>query len=303
MLANSLPEKSDALVKQFEGFSKGDINDVEIIITYLQGGRTKYLAQLGPALERSTVTVMLKDPKDIQHPLFFKSPRGYPVLMVFTQEIRAKKALEKHPEYHHLAHIAFKNLIAGVGVEMGLVINPYEEILTFQFNPQQLNALKGCMLKDLPPSLAQEPMRLAQGMPGKFEGPENDLESKLMAFRHRQIDAPRFLEFLFNSQVFVLPQKDSFEQSGDKIVLAKDPHLFSITYPEYVALAVYTSKTSIKPTMDQYPDFRFAATVQTGGSLSNIASHSGLVINPYWDINLEWNPSQTEQIKGMIHRG
>jgi hypothetical protein len=29
------------------------------------------------------------------------------------------------------------------------------------------------------PTPAQEPMRLAQGMPGKFDGPENDLERLL----------------------------------------------------------------------------------------------------------------------------
>lgn len=306
MLANTPPEKREALNKQFEEFAAGEINDVEGIITYLQGGRTEYLARLGPALERSIVTVMLKDPTDVQHPLILQSPRGYPVLMVFTQDKRAQTALGKYPENRYLAHIPFKSLLEGVGDEMGLVINPYEDILTFQFNPQQLKALRRCMLKPEPQSspLKQEPMRLAQGMPGKFEGPENELEQMVVAFRQRQIDAPRFLGILFNSQVFVLPQKDSFEQSEDKkIVLRKDPHLFSITYPEYVALAIYTSKTRIKPTMDKFPDFRFSATVHAGDFLSNIVSRSGLVINPYWDINLEWNPGQMEQIKGMIHRG
>lgn len=305
MLANTPPEKREALKKQFEEFAEGDINEVEGAITYLQGGRTEYLATLCSALVRSEVAVLLKEPNNLQHPLVLPSPKGYPILAVFTQNKRANKAIAKHPDRQYLAHVSFKDLVALVGEEMGLVINPYEEIVTFQFNPQQLKALKGCMFKDSPPQPppVQEPIRLAQGMPGKFEAAENELENKLMAFRHRQIDSTRFLEILFNSEVFVLPQKDSFEQSGDKIVLAKKPTVFCLNYPDHFALAIYTSHTRIKPTTDKYPEFRFAATVHAGDFLSNIASRSGLVINPYWDINLEWNPNQVEQIKGMLRRG
>lgn len=145
-------------------------------------------------------------------------------------------------------------------------------------------------------------MRLAQGMPGKFDGPENDLERVLVAFRQREIDAPRFLESLFNSQIFVLPKKEDLVADGERIGLAKDPHLFSITYPEYVALAIYTSPTRAKPTTDQYADFRFAVQVHAGQFLAGLAGRCGLVINPYWDINIEWNADQMDRIKGMMRR-
>lgn len=145
-------------------------------------------------------------------------------------------------------------------------------------------------------------MRLAQGMPGKFDGPENDLERVLVAFRQREIDAPRFLECLFNSQIFVLPKKEDLGAGDGQPGLAKNPHLFSITYPEYVALAIYTSPTRAKPTADQYPDFRFAVQMHAGQFLSGLAGRCGLVINPYWDINIEWNADQMDRIKGMMRR-
>ncbi len=139
-------------------------------------------------------------------------------------------------------------------------------------------------------------------MPGKFDGPENDLERVLVAFRHREIDAPRFLESLFNSQIFVLPKKDDLVSDGGRTALAKDPHLFSITYPEYVAPAIYTSPSRVKPTTDQYPEFRLAVQVHAGQFISGLAGRCGLVINPYWDINSEWSSDQMDRIKGMIRR-
>lgn len=145
-------------------------------------------------------------------------------------------------------------------------------------------------------------MRLAQGMPGKFTGPENDLERALVAFRQRQLDAPRFLESLFNSPIYVLPRKDDLLPEGEPSRLAKNPHLFSITYPEYVALAIYTSLTRTKPTTDQYPEFRFAVEVHAGEFLAGLAGRCGLIINPYWDINIEWTADQMDHIKKMIRR-
>ena len=150
------------------------------------------------------------------------------------------------------------------------------------------------------PTPMPKPMSLGEGMPGKCTGPENDLERVLLAFRQRQIPVQDFLESLFNAQVFILPKQADLARDGARIKLVADPHLFSITYPEYVALAIYTSHVRIQPTKDQYPEFRLAVEVHAGQFLSGLASRCGLVINPYWDINIEWNADQMDRIKQMM---
>ena len=92
-------------------------------------------------------------------------------------------------------------------------------------------------------------------------------------------------------------------RDGARIKLGKDPHLFCINYPAYSALAIYTSTGRIKPTTDQYPEFHLAVEVPAGQFICGLASRSGLVINPYWDINLEWNADQMDRIKEMMRRG
>src|SRR4051812_4020070 len=98
-----------------------------------------------------------------------------------------------------------------------------------------------------PPPL-ETPIRLGQGHPGTFAGPENDLERALLAFRQRQLEAARFLEFLLNSKVYILPHQKDIVSVGGAPGLAKDPHLFSLTYPKYCALAIYSSASRAKPT-------------------------------------------------------
>ena len=145
-------------------------------------------------------------------------------------------------------------------------------------------------------------MRLAKGHPGTFDEPRTQLELALMAFRARQIDASRFLEDLFNSQVFVLPKREDINPGDEGFKLAKNPHLFSITYPEYVALGLYTHQDRMKPTCDQYPEFRFGVEVQAGEFLMDLQSDFGVVLNPYWDVNIEWSNEQMRRIVAMVRR-
>ncbi len=72
--------------------------------------------------------------------------------------------------------------------------------------------------------------------------------------------------------------------------------------PTHVALAIYTSAIRINPTKEQYPEFRLAVVVPKGKFLFGLAGRSGLVINPYWDINLEWNADQMDRIREMMPR-
>lgn len=146
-------------------------------------------------------------------------------------------------------------------------------------------------------------MRLAKGNPGTFDAPKNSLEVALVAMRTRQIGIPRFLEELFNGNAYVLPLlKDLNGGDNGEFTLSQNPTLFCMTCPEYVALAIYTSPERAKPTFDLHPEFRFAAKVEAGDFLLGLTGRTGLVINPYWDVNMEWSDRQFAQIRAMMKR-
>jgi hypothetical protein len=159
------------------------------------------------------------------------------------------------------------------------------------------------VLPPAPPVPPKEPIRLGKGHPGVFDGPKNQLETALVAARARTIGMPQFIEALFNSDVYVLPlAKDLVGEPSGGIALAKSPTLFCMNYPEYSALAIYSAPERAKPTTDLHPEFRFAAKVQAGDFLLGLSGAFGLVINPYWDVNMEWNAEQMARISAMMKR-
>lgn len=154
---------------------------------------------------------------------------------------------------------------------------------------------------DLPPS-KKEPLRHGKGHPRVFEGPKNRIEEALIAMRIRKIETTCFLVEFFNSQIYVLPLAKDLVRSPEKMTLSESPILFCMNYPEYSAIAVYTSPERAKPTCDLHPDFRYATEVNARDFLSSLKGDFGLVINPYWDINVEWNSQQVTAILAMLKK-
>lgn len=126
-----------------------------------------------------------------------------------------------------------------------------------------------------------------------------------MAYRARQIDAQQFIVALFNSDIYILPATQDLAggaMQGGKPTLSKSPTLFCLTYPEYSALAIYTSPERAKPTSDLHPEFRYASKVHAGEFLLGLTGSFGLVINPYWDVNLELDNQQVARVLAMMER-
>jgi hypothetical protein len=156
-----------------------------------------------------------------------------------------------------------------------------------------------------PPLPAKEPMKTGKGHPGTFDAPKNPLEESLIAFRERRLEATRFLEELLNSEIYVLPlHSDIVESSseGGGLALSKTPTIFCMNYPEYAAIGLFTAPERAKPTCDLHPEFRFATAVQAGSFLLGLKGDFGIVLNPYWDVNIEWTNEQVRRILGMIRR-
>jgi hypothetical protein len=156
-----------------------------------------------------------------------------------------------------------------------------------------------------PPPIPQSPTRLGKGHPGTFDAPKNRLEEIMIGFRNREVDGPTFFEELFNSPIFILPLHQDIvaaESAPDQLALSKAPTLFCMHYPEYTAIGLYTCPERAKPTCDLHPEFRFATQVHAGNFLLGLKGDFGLVINPYWDVNMEWNCQQVSKILSMMRR-
>lgn len=154
-----------------------------------------------------------------------------------------------------------------------------------------------------PPLPAREPMRLGKGNPGIFDKPLNPLEEALIAARQRGISMMEFFGFFLNSSAYVLvPEVRAGESRGGSLTLSRDTSLFSITYPEYTCLCFYSSIERTKPTLEMYPDFKYAVKVTAGNLVSSLKEGAGLIINPYWDVNLEWTAEQVTYIRKAIVR-
>jgi hypothetical protein len=151
-----------------------------------------------------------------------------------------------------------------------------------------------------PPAATPPPIPLGKGNPGIFDEPKNDLERALLAVRNREIPTQKFLEYFLNSQLFVAVPEGQTQKDGDQGKLISNPTLFTITYPEYTALCFYTHESRLKPTSEQFPDFRYAVSLLAGDFILGAAGSFGVVINPYWDVNLEWSSSQIDRLKQMI---
>ena len=151
-------------------------------------------------------------------------------------------------------------------------------------------------------AMARGPIPLGKGTIGTFTSPENELERVLVAFRQREASIPDLLDALFNSTIFVVTVEPGLAWADNKPQLVPNASLFSMIYPEFNALGIFTSLSRTLPVSREHAEFRFAVAVPAGEFLSGLTGRFGLIINPYWDMNLQWNPEQVERIRAMMRR-
>ncbi len=143
------------------------------------------------------------------------------------------------------------------------------------------------------------PIPPGKGNPGIFDEPKNDLEKAIIAVRNRELPTPKFIEYFLKSTAYVAVPAGQFQRTEKGNSLIQNPTLFTITYPEYTCLCFYSHESRLKPTYDQFPDFRYAVSIGAGDLILGSQNNFGVVINPYYDISLEWNPVQVTKIKEM----
>ena len=120
-----------------------------------------------------------------------------------------------------------------------------------------------------------------------------------MAYRNREIPFSAFFNELLNSEIKVLSSslnKEGLKEKPANMPWGDPPTVFCLRYPEHSALAIYTSRDRTMPTIELHPDFVYCSTIVTGSLLSTLKPGCGLVINPYWDVNLTFDTEQVAMI-------
>ncbi len=147
---------------------------------------------------------------------------------------------------------------------------------------------------------ADRPKPKAEGYSTNFGKPQNELEEHIFNFRNREIEAQTFILNFLNSFAYVCTKEGQFKNENGQIQLVQNPFLFTITNPNYASLCFYSENNRINPTVEKYPEFKYAVKVRAGDLIMGLQPGMGIILNPYWEVNLEWNPSQIEQIKAMV---
>lgn len=146
------------------------------------------------------------------------------------------------------------------------------------------------------------PMRLGKNCPEIFDQPVNTLEQRMIAAREREISMEEFLRDFFESEVAVLVPEGQFGVRDGIRCLVDHSILFSLTYSGHAVVGLFTDVSRAEPVRKLHPEFRFAAMVNAGSMIRGLQPGHGFAINPYWDINMEWNGEQTEWIKTILLR-
>ena len=135
-----------------------------------------------------------------------------------------------------------------------------------------------------------------------FGEPRNVLERAMQAKQARQIEIVQFLNILLQSQVWLVTGKDQLEAVDGPVRLVSDPMLYSQTLRGVPHLAVFTDAERARmpkempPGMDCAIPFKFVELFR----MFFQGNQAGVIINPFFEGNMSWNPEQLAEIgKGI----
>lgn len=135
-------EEIAAINRQFAEFAEGEIDPLEGALTAFHLNRDRYFPQVIAALGEAWVTLLLRENNPHSPPLLLQSIAGYPMLPIFTGERRTVKCQEQFPEYCYRVRAPFAVTLERLWQGVGLVINPYVEVITWEMAPTLVDILK-----------------------------------------------------------------------------------------------------------------------------------------------------------------
>lgn len=142
------PEKREALKEELEAIAKGrDISTLEATLLGVQMGQAD-LGQLLGALEAADVLILTKTHEDLSDLLVLIDPKDKTSrIAIFSSNDRAVGAVQRHDGYRCLVSVAARNLFLNLADGAGIVLNPYEPIITYNLSPEQFSVYKKCIEK------------------------------------------------------------------------------------------------------------------------------------------------------------
>lgn len=129
---------------------------------------------------------------------------------------------------------------------------------------------------------------------------KNKIEEKVLAYQRRDMDGKEFIKLFLESNFYVIGTKDQFVIEDGVARLAKNPKLFSLHFPEYSVLCLYTHNSRINPTLEKFPEYKYAANIKIGEFIKNSNINTGIAINPFWDKNVEFSPEHVNLMREML---
>lgn len=152
------PERAAALNRQLEEFATGDIDPLEGALTMFQINGEGYVPQVLDALGKASVELLLGENDPCSPPFMLRSSGGYPMLAVFTQRRRTAKCQQQYPENRFYLELPFPLALKSLRDGTGLVINPFEEVVTWELPPDLVKVVKEIILKEGTPSAQPPPL-------------------------------------------------------------------------------------------------------------------------------------------------
>jgi hypothetical protein len=118
--------------------------------------------------------------------------------------------------------------------------------------------------------------------------PENELEKLVERVILKEISGQDFIMSLMESPVFILSKTDKL--SG----------IFSFdTNDRGTLVPIFTKNTRAEPTVRRNPEFTHLLKLKFGDFINFTESAFGVVLNPYWDKNIEWSAEKITAFKDL----
>ena len=122
--------------------------------------------------------------------------------------------------------------------------------------------------------------------------PKNPLEEKLVAMYRKEIKISEFLEFLFDSQVIILADRDVDISGSDT-----NFNPLAINSPMgYSVLATFSSIERAQAEVSMDPEYGYAIAVDTSWFLLRAYENVGFALNPGWPFGFELPPEGLQQM-------
>ncbi len=252
-----------AIISELERAGRGeDINLIEgtILRMQIESPTIEHIADFGQACLKGKLFMLCTSQKEtLEDTLIFEKENDAPLLVLCTSKERAEKVWEKAPGHTHLVSLPFAHLVELMPPNLGFIINPYCEAVSFTMPPSKVESLRSVYK-----SLERE--RLTE-----VDENLNTIEKAIIEHNEGINRDREILEALCSIQLH-LPCTN--EDATQPLIIQGANNEPSVT--------VCTSERRIKDMGDLRKKVQTVKVIQLAQYLHEIAKPVALIFNPGW---------------------